>query len=391
MPKYKKNEMKSKKHRKFRPGASRMRPNDKVTARIDSNVEKERRETARKKRLNEMARDSAFAIQQKARDIAEAEARASARLAAEASRRAELASFVPPTASTSVRVTRKKKTVKLSPSSLELALLEQEEKEKAAAIRLEQRKAKAKEVKELFQKTQKAKKNREHQVRLEKRYDLEHLSYENALAEKRDELLDKGMEVAEAEKQAKFWADHYTDPKLRVYINEKMAWGDIALKDTPPKVEPKPKKIGTAAVPLIPESSIRVSTMDYRKAARKAPEFVPDYKTLVVLNLPYEPGKKIDRRKLYNTVFGKLTGTEIFGSARPTKEDGMIVSITVMRLNGTLPRGDMYQSKTDEPLKVMAYVTYPSHELAKKALEFSKMRGLYIKDTLMVIEPVHKK
>jgi hypothetical protein len=131
--------------------------------------------------------------------------------------------------------------------------------------------------------------------------------------------------------------------------------------------------------------------MDYRKAARKAPEFAPNYKTLVVLNLPYESSSKIDRRKLYKTVFGKLTGTEIFGSARPTKEDGLTVSITVMRPNGTLPRGDIYQSKTDEPLKVMAYVTYPSHELAKKALEFSKMRGLYIKDTLMVIEPVHKK
>jgi hypothetical protein len=295
---------------------------------------------------------------------------------------------VPPTAS--ARVTKKKKSVKLSPSSLELALLEQEEKEKAAAERLEQRKAKAKEVKELFQKTQKAKKNRERQVRLEKRYDLEHLSYENALAEKRDELLDKGMEVAEAEKQAKFWADHYTDPKLRVYINGKMAWGDIALKDTPPKVEPKPTKAVPLA-PLVPEPSIRVSTMDYRKAARKAPEFAPDYKTLIVLNLPYEPGSKIDRRKLYNTVFGKLTGTEIFGPTRPTKEDGMKVVITVWRPNGTQPRGDMYQSKRDEPLKVMAYVTYPSHELAKKALEFSKMRGLYIKDTLMVIQPNLKK
>ena len=380
--------MKSKKHRVYRPGASRMRPNDKVTARIDSNVEKERRETARKKRLNEMARDSAFAIQQKARDIAEAEARASARIAAEASRRAELASFVPPTAS--VRVTKKKKTVKLSPSSLELALLEQEEKEKAAAERLEQRKAKAKEIKELFQKTQKAKKNREHQVRLEKRYDLEHLNYENALAEKRDELLDRGISEAEAEKQAKFWADHYADPKLRVYINGKMAWGDIALKDTPPKVEPKPTKAVPLA-PLVPEPSIRVSTMDYRKAARKAPEFVPNYKTLIVLNLPYEPGSKIDRRKLWTTVFGKLTGTEIFGPTRPTKEDGMKVSITVMKPNGTQPTGDIYQSKADEPLKVMAFVTYPSHELAKKALEFSKMRGLFIKEKLLAIQPNLKK
>ena len=370
-----------------------MRPNDKVAARIDSNVVKERRETARKKRLNEMARDSAFAIQQKARDIAEATARASARLAAEASRRAELASLVPPTASASasVRVTRKKKTVKLSPDSLELALLEQEAKEKAAAERLEQRKAKAKEVKELFQKTQKAKKDRERQVRLEKRYDLDHLSYENALADKRTELLAQGIDEAEAEKQAKFWADHYADPKLRVLIDGKMKWGDVALKETPPKEELKPKKSAAAAVPLLPESSIRVTTMDYRKAARKAPEFAPDYKTLVVLNLPYESGSKIDKRKLHTTVFGKLTGTEIFGTTRPTKEDGMKVGITVMRPNGTQPMGFIYQSKTDEPLKVKAFVTYPNHELAKKALEFSRMRGLYIKETLLAIQPNLKK
>jgi hypothetical protein len=292
---------------------------------------------------------------------------------------------VPPSAT--ARTTKKKKTAKPNgPDSLELALLEQETKEAAAAERLEQRKAKAKEVKELFQKTQKAKKVREQQVRLEKRYDLKHLSYENVFAEKRNELLANGVDEAKANKDAKFWADHYADPKVRVYIDGKMAWGNVALKETPPKEDPKPK---TAAVPLIPESSIRVSTMDYRKAAKAAPVFVPDYKTLTVLNLPYEPGKKIDRRKLWKTVFGKMTGTEIFGPTRPEKD--MKVIIMIMRPNGTQPTGDTYQSKTDEPLKVMAFVTYPSHELAKRALEFSRMRGLYVKETLLALQPVHKK
>jgi hypothetical protein len=353
--------------------------------RIDSEVVKARRETARKERLNTMARESAVAIQQKTRDIAAASARASARLAAEGERKAQLASLIPPSAT--VRTTRKKTVKPNGPNSLELALREQEEKEVAAAERLEQRKAKAKETKELFQKTQKAKKVRNRQVRLEKRYDLEHLSYENALAEKRDELLNRGMDEAEALAQAKFWADYYADPKLRVLINGKMKWGDIALKETPPKVDPKPKEV--ALVPLVPESSIRVSRMDYRKAAQKAPEFVPDYKTLIVLNLPYEPGKKIDRRKLWTTVFGKMTGTEIFGTTRPEKD--MKVVIMIMRPNGTQPKGDVYQSKTDEPLKVMAFVTYPSHELAKRALEFSRMRGLYIKERLLAIQPNLKK
>ena len=381
--------MKSKRHRVYRPGATRMRPDDKATARINSEVVKERRETARKERLNEMARDSAFAIQQKARDIAAAEARASARIAAERERRAELASLVPPSATT--RTTRKKSVKPSGPDSLELALLEQEEKEKEAAIRLEKRQHKAKEVKELFQKTQKAKKARNRQVRLEKRYDLDHLSYENALAEKRTELLDRGMAEEEAEKQAKFWADHYADPKLRVLIDGKMAWGNVALKETPPKVEPKAKATAATAAPLVPlapEFSIRVPTLDYRTAARKAPEFVPDYKTLIVLNLPYEPGKKIDRRKLWTSVSGKLTGTEIFGSARPTD---VKVVIMIMRPDGTQPKGDMYQSKPDEPLKVMAFVTYPTHELAKRALEVSRMRGLRIKETLLAIQPKLKK
>jgi TolB-like protein len=366
-----------------------MRANDKATMRIDSEVVTARRETARKERLNKMARNSAFAIQQKAKDVAAAEARASARIAAEGERRAQLASLVPPSAS--ARVTRKKTVKPNGPNSLELALLEQEEKEAAAAERLEKRKDKAKEVKELFEKTQKAKKARNRQVRLEKRYDLDHLSYENAVAEKRTELVAQGLAEAEAEKLAKFWADHYADPKVRVYMNKKMNWGDIGLKETPPKVEPKPKAAtAAAAVPLVPESSIRVPTMDYRKAARKAPEFAPDYKTLIVLNLPYEPGKKIDRRKLWTTVSGKMTGTEIFGPTRPTKEDVKVV-IMIMRLNGTQPTGDVYQSKTNEPLKVMAFVTYPTHELAKRALEYSRMRGLYIKETRLVIQPIEKK
>jgi hypothetical protein len=81
-----------------------MRANDKVTMRINSEAEKVRRETARKERLNKMARDSAIAIQQKAKDIAAASARASATLAAEGERRAQLASLVPP----SGRRTKKK-------------------------------------------------------------------------------------------------------------------------------------------------------------------------------------------------------------------------------------------------------------------------------------------
>jgi hypothetical protein len=365
-----------------------MRPNDKAALRINSNVVKERKETAQRERFSKMTRDSVVAMQQKAKDIAEASARARAQIAVNDRRYREVTSLVPP----SGRTTRKKTVKPNGPDSLELALLEQEAKEKEAAERLEKRQHKAKEVKELFQKTQKAKKVRERQVRLEKRYDLEHLSYENALAEKRTELLDQGMEEAKAEAQAKFWADHYADPKLRVLINGKMKWGNIALKETPPKVDPKPKGTATTAglVPLVPEPSIRVSTMDYRKAAQKAPEFVPDYKTLIILNLPYEPGKKIDRRKLWASVFGKLTGTEIFGSTRPEKES-MKVSIMIMRPNGTQPKGDVYQSKTDEPLKVMAFVTYPSHELAKKALEFSRLRGLKMKETLLAIQPNLKK
>ena len=377
--------MKSKRHRVYRPGATRMRADDKAAMRINSNVVTERRETARRERLNKMVKESAAATLQKARDIAAASARASARIAAEGERRAQLASLVPPSA----RVTRKKKTVKPEgPDSLELALLEQEKKEVAAAERLEQRQLKAKEVKELFQKTQKAKKARNRQVRLEKRYDLKHLSYENVFTEKRDELLANGVDEAKADKDAKFWADHYADPKLRVLMDGKMAWGDIILKETPPKVEPKAKGTAAALVPLVPEPSIRVSRMDYRTAARKAPEFVPDYKTLIVLNLPYEPGKTIDRRKLWTAISGKLTGTEIFGSARPTD---VKVVIMIMKPNGTQPKGDVYQSKTDEPLKVMAFVTYPSHELAKKALEFSRMRGLYIKEKLLAVQPNLKK
>jgi hypothetical protein len=365
-----------------------MRADDKATMRIDSNVVTARRETARRERLSKMTKESVAAMQQKAKDIAEASARAKAQIAANDRRYRELASLVP----SSGRTTKKKKTVKPSgPDSLELALQEQDAKEEEAAIRLEKRKDKAREVKELFQKTQKAKKVRERQVRLEKRYDLEHLSYENALAEKRTELLAQGLDEAKADKDAKFWADHYADPKLRVLMNGKMAWGDIALKETPPKEDPKPTKAAkSAAMPLVAESSIRVPPLDYRKAARKAPEFAPDYKTLIVLNLPYEPGKKIDRRKLWTTVSGKLTGTEIFGPTRPDKKD-MKVSIMIMRPNGTQPTSDVYQSKTDEPLKVMAFVTYPSHELAKRALEFSRMRGLYIKESLLAVQPVHKK
>jgi hypothetical protein len=348
---------------------------------VNSNVAAERRATSRVKRLTTMTRDSAIAMQQKAKDIAEATARAEAQIAADSERYKRAASLIPP------KSTRKMARIN-NTTNIEAALLEEEVKEAEAAVRLEKRAQKAKAIKELFQKTQKAKKDRRERIRLEKKYDLEHVSYENALAEKRDELLDRGVAEEEAEAQATIWADHYADPKLRVLIDGKMAWGDFALKETPPKVESKPKV--KAAVPLVTEASIRVPTMDYRKAAKTAPEFVADYKTLIVLNLPYEPGKKIDRRKLWKSIFGIMTGTEIFGTNRPS-QDTVKVSIMIMRPNGTQPRGDVYQSQPSELLKVMAFVVYPTHELAKQALEFSRGYGIRLKDTLLAIQPIYKK
>ena len=147
MPKHKRNEMKSKRHRKYRPGATRMRADDKATMRTTAraNIVAERKATAKRERLKNMASESAIAIQQKARDIAAASTRASAKIMAETKRRAELASLVPPT----VRRT-KKKAKTTSTANINAALREQAAKELAAEERLEKRKAIGKEAKEQF-------------------------------------------------------------------------------------------------------------------------------------------------------------------------------------------------------------------------------------------------
>jgi len=387
MPKHKRDEKKTKRRRVYRPGATRMRVNDKAQMRVvaDTDIATERKATAKQERLNKTARESAVAIEQKARDIAAASARASAKIVAETKRRAELASLVPPT----VRRTKKKEKVTTN-ANINAALREQEAKELAAEERLEKRKAIGKEAKERFEKTQKAKKALEEQIRVEKEYGVDHVNYESAYAKKHDELLDNGRTEEQAASAAKMWATSYTDPRTRVFINSTMPWGDWELKERPNDLVPKKPLKVVAAVPLAAEPSIRVSTQNYRRAARAAPEFVANYKTLVVRNLPYEAGKQIDKRALWTTVTGKLTGTEIFGDKRPDKKD-MKVGITINKPTGELIEGFYYTPKPDEYLRVKAYVTYPTHELAKQALQFARGRGIRIKDTLLVIEPNHKK
>jgi hypothetical protein len=346
----------------------------------DKEVAAEKRATRKKVRLNNTARASAYAIEQRKREEAEASLRASRLIALESARRKEAASYLPPLAS---RTTRKSR---VSPNmDIEAALADEARKEEEREERLEQRKEKAKETKRLFEKTQKAKKERKERIRLEKKYGLSHVSPEPIEKERYEELLAKGVPKKEAKTQAEYWAIVQTDAKMRKLKDPATKWGDFMMNETPPKEVKK----AVAKKLVVPEASIVAPSyaprMRYAKVASHRPARV-DYKKIVVLGLPTEtrPGQ-LDIRELRRKVYSALTGKHIF----KTKPDPVIVGIA-KRGNYTETGKGLFRagpSRADGPNKVTAFVTFPTHEDAKKVVEAHRAKYLTIKGAPIDIQP----
>jgi len=340
-----------------------------------------KRKSRKTVRLNETARASAYAIEQRKKDEAAASLRASRQIALNAERRKEAASFLPPLAS---RTTRKSK--KLSPNmDIEAALAEEERKAAEKEVKNAYRKEKAKEAKRLFEKTQKAKKARKERIRLEKKYGLSHVSPEPIEKERYEELLAKGVPEEEAKKQAEYYADIQADAKMRKLKDPATLWGDFMMNETPPKEDKK----ALAKKLVVPEPSIVVPTamprISYAKVASHRPVRV-DYKKIVVLGLPTEtrPGQ-LDIRDLKRKVYSAVTGKHIF----ETKPDPVIIGIAKRGNYAEVGKGlfRVGPSRADGPNKVSAFVTFPSHELAKKVVESHRAKYLTIKGTPIDIQP----
>lgn len=347
----------------------------------DQEVAAEKRKSRKTVRLNETARNSVYAIEQKKRDEAAASLRASRQIALNAARRKEAESFLPPLAS---RTTRKSK--KLSPNmDIEAALAEEARKEEEREERIIKRKERAKETKHLFEKTQKAKKDRKERIRLEKKYGLSHMSPETIEKERYEELLEKGIPEEDAKKQAEFYAAIQADAKMRKLKDLATKWGNFMMNETPPKEDKK----AMAKKLVVPEPSIVAPSatprMSYAKVASHRPVRV-DYKKIVVLGLPTEtrPGQ-LDVRDLKRKVYSAVTGKHIF----ETKPDPVIVGIAKRGNFAETGKGlfRVGPSRADGPNKVSAFVTFPSHEQAKKVVDAHRAKYLTIKGTPIDIQP----
>jgi hypothetical protein len=268
---------------------------------------------------------------------------------------------------------------------IEAALAEEARKEEEREERLEKRKERAKETKRLFEKTQKAKKDRKERIRLEKKYGLSHMSPEPLEKERYEELLAKGVPEKEAKTQAEYWAIIQTDAKMRKLKDPATLWGDFMMNETPPKEDKK----ALAKKLAIPEVSIVVPSytprMSYAKVASHRPVRV-DYKKIVVLGLPTEtrPGQ-LDIRDLKRKVYSAVTGKHIF----ETKPESVIVGIA-KRGNYTETGKGLFRvgpARADGPNKVTAFVTFQTHEQAKKVVDSHRAKYLTIKGAPIDIQP----
>ena len=348
----------------------------------DKGVAKEKQKTRKAVRLEETARASAYAIEQRKIDEAAASARASRQIALDAARRKEAASFLPPSAS---RTTRKSK--KLSPNmDIEAALAEEAQKEKEREERAIKRKEKIQEGTRLFQKTQKAKKDRRERIRLEKKYGLSHVSPEPIEKERYEELLAKGIPEEDAKKQAEFYAVVMANAKMRKLQDPDTLWGDFMMNETPPKEDKKAIKKSLLAIPeasvMVPSYTPRIS---YAKVASHRPVRV-DYKKIVVLGLPTEtrPGQ-LDIRDLKRKVYSAVTGKHIF----ETKPESVIVGIAKRGNYSETGKGlfRVGPARADGPNKVTAFVTFQTHEQAKKVVDSHRAKYLTIKGAPIDIQP----
>jgi len=365
----------------------------------DKNVANEKRETRKIQRRMNTIRDSAYAIEQKKRDIAAAEARDQARIASESARRSMIASLLPPM---SKRLTHRASRSK-KPNSLEEALKEEAvkaaEKEIRDALRAERakekrllfeetqkakkaiKKEKAAEGKRQYEKTQKVKAIKDLYKRKEEKYKLSHVSYEGLEKEMYEKYLAAGLDDDEAKRRAAFYAIYKADPDIRQLEKLTTKWGDFALNATPPPIK---KETAKPLKPLEPEPSIRVISRI------RVPRIVsPTFRTLVISNIP-QGRDQIDKKKLFKTISGILRGKEIFGISM-LPESAVRLRIDIYKGSGEKHIGDRYSPKEGEIVRILAFVNYSTHEQAQTVLDYHRRNPIRVKGSVVDIAPGHVK
>ena len=209
-----------------------------------------------------------------------------------------------------------------------------------------------------------AKKRNETRRKGEKKFKLDPINANALYQAKYDALIAAGESVRNAEKQATFYRNTKTDPLYRALNTGIIAWGDLALEAEPVQKAIVKKKPIALTIALEEAMTAPLRTRSYASVlgTRKA-----DYKQLALIGLPNITGKgTFDIRDMKRQVYGKMSGKEIFPEL--TK--------------ATTPIEHIYVSaKTDMHgiLVVSAFVTYKTHELAKRALQYHRSKPILFK------------
>jgi len=379
-------------------------------------VKAKRKLVQKSRRLNDMARNSVYATERKAAEEEERSARVLRQIREDDKRYAEEASsYLPPLSESMSEGAKERKRIETSLIAEEarekkkIALAAKKEAERIEAQRLKQERDTIEVRKRVYlekmrkeyedkkqSKTERkiaATRKRERartpaqkaeQLRLEKKYDLEHMSFDTEWKKRYNEFVAKGINETKADLNAEFHTALAIDPKMRKLRDPKTLWSNFMNSETPPpmpKVKPLP--------PQPRESLAPVKATPVRKSyARVAKEqvFDPAFKKLTVLNLPTDTGRnQVDTRKLVRSVYGTLTGVEIFRPTPVTKP--VIVGIAVRGYSKMPARPDVYLPKSGTEQQVTGFITYQSHEEAQKVLDHHRARPIKIKGKVIDIQP----
>jgi hypothetical protein len=326
------------------------------------------------------------AIRQKKLDIEEAEARALAVIKERRRAEKEIASFLPPLSKSLTRTVAKKQSKpKQSKNNIDAALEREEAEEAEKELKREERKLRVAEEKRLFERTQKAKKGRKQQLANEKKYGLDHLSFEDVRKERYEELIAQGIDSEKANKDARYYADVKIDPVFRAMKEGKRTWANILNEANEEEAKKPKKKTAIASVaaykPLDPNASL-VAVPTYNQYTRRAP--VKDEKKLIITGLPTETDTgRLDLRKMKRSIYGTMTDKEIFGPKRPKELDEVII---IPKLAGafdlTKVGAEVYQV-SGSGNKLSATITYPTKALAEQALAYAKSHPIRIKNVVV--------
>jgi hypothetical protein len=369
-------------------------------------VKAKRKLVEKSQRTRNMVRNSAYAMERKEAEEAERSARALRQIRENDKRYAEEASsYLPPLSESMSEGAKERKRIETSLIAEEarekkkVALAAKKEQERIEAQRLKQerdmiearKKAFIEKTRKEYEEKKKAKKSKsmaitrkKEQLRLEKKYELEHLSYETEYQKHYNELVAKGIPEEKAETQAELQALFAIDPRMRKLRDPKTLWGNFMNSETPP---PLPKVVAkkSVVVPVI-ESRRNIPTRKSYARVAKEQVFDPAFKKLTILNLPTDTGRnQVDTRKLVRSVYGTLTGVEIFRPTPVTKP--VIVGIAVRGYSKMPARPDIYLPKSGTSQQVTAFVTYQSHEEAQKVLDHHRARPIKIKGQVVDIQP----